>query len=95
MPESWKTIPINAGLLAALITGVAATVLGSYGFQHWVDSRIDDQIDRRLIPVKQELSDIHDRIDDRVSQQVENQRVIINQLDGLDARLTREEEDDD
>ncbi len=55
MPESWKTIPINAGLLIALVAGVAATVLSTYGLQLWVDSRAYAAVERQLSPIDHRL----------------------------------------
>ena len=91
MPESWKTIPINAGLLAALATGVAATLLAGYSLQSWIDARIDDQVNRQLIPIEQELNQVTTRLDYQTSTRVRNQQRILERLEGLDDRLTEEE----
>ena len=76
MPESWKAIPIDAGLLVALVAGVAATVLTIHGVQLWVDSRVDHALDRRLAPVEMQI--------DRMREQLE---IIEAQRQGRDQRL--------
>ena len=54
MSESWKTIPVNSGLLVALLAGVVATVLTVHGVQLWVDNRVDSALDYRLGPIERE-----------------------------------------
>lgn len=82
MSDSWKTIPINAGLLTAAITGVLATVLTVHGVQLWVDSRVGAALDNRVAPLEGRM--------ERFSAQIE--RVSSQQRANNNAQRARDEE---
>ena len=86
MPDTWKTIPINAGLLSALISGMAATVLGSYVLQLWIDDRVADALDRRLAPIEMRLARAERRVEEQrdvLERAQSREHAIINLLDNL------------
>lgn len=55
MPETWKTIPVNTGLLAALVTGVVSVLLMGYSVQYWVDQRAAAVVDSRVAPLERRV----------------------------------------
>lgn len=87
MPDSWKTIPINAGLLVALIAGVAATVLTIHGVQLWVDSRVDDALDRRIAPVERQIDRMRNQLEVIESQRRGRDQRLMDSLDELNRKL--------
>ena len=87
MPESWKAIPINAGLLVALVAGVAATILTVHGVQLWVDSRVDDALDRRIDPVERQIDRMRNQLEMIESQRRGRDQRLMDSLDELNRQL--------
>ena len=98
MPDSWKTIPINAGFLVTLVVGVGAVVLTMHSIQLWVDSRVDIALDRRVSPVERGVSRINAQLDQiRTTQETRNtaeweeRRRMMRLLERLEARIDESE----
>ena len=87
MPESWKTIPVNAGLLVALVAGVAATVFTIHGVQLWVDSRVEYAIDRRITPVEMQIDRMREQLEIIEAQRQTRDHRLMESLDELNSRL--------
>ena len=87
MPESWKAIPINAGLLVALVAGVAATVFTIHGVQLWVDSRVEYALDRRIVPVEMQIDRMREQLETIESQRQGRDQLIMESLDELHSKL--------
>ena len=87
MPESWKAIPINAGLLVALVAGVAATILTIHGVQLWVDSRVDDALDRRLAPVERQIDRMQAQLEAAERQRQTRDERLLETLQEMNQRL--------
>ena len=87
MPESWKAIPIDAGLLVALITGVAATILTIHGVQLWVDSRVEYAIDRRITPVEMQIDRMREQLEVIEAQRQTRDHRLMESLDELNNKL--------
>ena len=87
MPESWKAIPINAGLLVALVAGVAATVLTIHGVQLWVDSRVEYALDRRLAPVELQIDRMREQLEVIEAQRQTRDQRLMESLDELNSKL--------
>ena len=87
MPESWKAIPIDAGLLVALVAGVAATVFTIHGVQLWVDSRVDHALDRRLAPVEMQIDRMREQLEIIEAQRQGRDQRLMESLDELHSKL--------
>ena len=87
MPDSWKTIPINAGLLVALVAGVAATILTIHSVQLWVDSRVDYAMDRRLAPVEMQIDRMREQLEIIEAQRQGRDQRLMESLDELHSKL--------
>jgi len=87
VPDSWKTIPINAELLIALVAGVAATVLTVHGVQLWVDSRVDDALDRRLAPVERQIDRMQAQLEASDRQRRSRDERLLETLHEMNRRL--------
>ena len=87
MPESWKAIPIDAGLLVALVAGVAATVLTIHGVQLWVDSRVEYALDRRLAPVELQIDRMREQLEVIEAQRQTRDHRLMESLDELNSKL--------
>jgi len=87
VPDSWKTIPINAELLIALVAGVAATVLTVHGVQLWVDSRVDDALDRRLAPVERQINRMQAQLEASDRQRRSRDERLLETLHEMNRRL--------
>jgi hypothetical protein len=62
-PSTWQQIPVSAGLLRVLISGVVTVVLASYGFLYWLDRRINSAIDSDVKEIRRELDSVNQRAD--------------------------------
>ena len=87
MPDSWKTIPINAGLLVALVAGVAATILTIHSVQLWVDSRVEYALDRRLAPVEMQIDRMREQLEIIEAQRQTRDHRLMESLDELNSKL--------
>ena len=87
MPESWKAIPIDAGLLVALVAGVAATILTVHSVQLWIDSRVDYAMDRRLAPVEMQIDRMREQLETIEAQRQTRDYRLMESLDELNNRL--------
>ena len=87
MPDSWKTIPINAGLLVALVAGVAATILTIHSVQLWIDSRVDYAMDRRLAPVEMQIDRMREQLEIIEAQRQTRDHRLMESLDELNRKL--------
>ena len=87
MPDSWKTIPINAGLLVALVAGVAATILTIHSVQLWVDSRVEYALDRRLAPVEMQIDRMREQLEVIEAQRQNRDQHLLESLDELNSKL--------
>ena len=91
MPESWKAIPINAGLLVALVAGVAATVLTIHSVQLWVDSRVEYALDRRIAPVEWQIDQMRDQLEIIEAQRQGRDERLMESLDKIHTQLENDQ----
>ena len=87
MPESWKAIPINAGLLVALVAGVAATILTIHSVQLWVDSRVEHALDRRLAPIEMQIDRMRNQLEMIEAQRQGRDQRLMESLDEINSKL--------
>lgn len=100
MPESWKTIPINAGFLVTLVVGVGAVVLTMHSIQLWVDSRVDTALDTRVGPVERGIDRINRQLEQfkqvqqsRNTAEWEERRRMMRLLESLESRVETTEQE--
>ena len=62
--QRFRDTRVTIDLLVAILTGAIALLSIAFGFQHWVDSRLDASVDRAVTDIQHDIRDLERDVQD-------------------------------